>query len=128
MKYKQAISNKDKQTLKRATRIAETSTCNFQHAAIIVKSNSVISVGVNRNKTDPRLLGFENFRKSSVHAEIAAIKGSHGANLKGATIYVARVNRKGEQMMSKPCSDCQIELERVGIKKVYYTIESSMDL
>lgn len=49
-------------------------------------------------------------------------------DLKNATIYVARVNNSGEQMMSKPCINCQEALRARGIKKVFFTIDRSMGL
>lgn len=128
MKFRSPMSNKHRSLLSRASVIASTSEQNFKHGAILTKGGSVISVGINRRRTNPALLDQEDYRLSSVHAEVAAIKGSHGADLKGAVIYVARVNNAGEQMMSKPCEECQKVLRDVGVKKVFYTIDSSMTL
>lgn len=64
----------------------------------------------------------------TTHAEVSAVKSCRGS-VEGATIYVARVSRDGQrQMMSKPCKACQKYLKEVGIKKIYYTIDSEMEL
>ena len=41
---------------------------------------------------------------------------------KGATVFVARVNRNGDYCNSRPCFTCERTLRLKGIKKVYYTI------
>jgi deoxycytidylate deaminase len=47
---------------------------------------------------------------------------SRVADPRGATIYVARVNRTGEPRMSKPCSACARALKDAGVSKIIYTI------
>ena len=55
----------------------------------------------------------------SVHAEVDALRNVKDAV--GATVYVARINRQGEQRLSKPCLSCQQYLDKRGIKRVVYT-------
>lgn len=55
----------------------------------------------------------------SVHAEIDALKKAKDAN--GATVYIARVNRRGQARDSRPCSRCYSSLLKSGIKKIVYT-------
>lgn len=54
-----------------------------------------------------------------MHAEIDAIKKAK--DVSGATIYVARVNRKGAARDSRPCSRCYEVIKSNGIKKIVYT-------
>lgn len=56
-----------------------------------------------------------------MHAEVAAIRAARGTNLKGCTIYVARVNNKNEIRMSKPCPDCMKAIIVAGIRRIIYT-------
>jgi len=49
-----------------------------------------------------------------------------GQNLKGAVIYVARVNKNGEDRDSKPCIKCSGLIKNAGIKKVIYTSEKEV--
>lgn len=107
-------------------KLAEYSTCKQQHGAIIIKGGSVLSVGINRNKNNPTFVG-EATKNWSVHAEAAAIRACKGADLRNATIYVARINNSGKPMMSKPCLKCEKAIREAGIKKVVYTIDSIME-
>lgn len=123
----QTLSNKQKSFLNLAARIAETSELSQQHGAVIVKSGRVISVGVNkwRNKS---LLGIPSDRPDqyystlSYHAEVDSLTRA-GHHAVGATIYVARVNQRGEHKFSRPCKNCLLELKKAGIKKIVYTTD-----
>lgn len=119
-----SLSNKDKRFLDIARSLAFSSKENNKHGAIIVKNRRVLGVGKNKRKNHPSIVS-ENHIKlhCSVHAEEDAIKNSN-TQLKGATIYVARVNNFGIDRNSKPCSNCQALIEKHGIKKVVYTMES----
>lgn len=108
--------------------VASVSTCKQQHGAIITKGGRVIAVGINRMRNDPSMPVTDPKTQFSVHAEVAAIKACGNTDLRGATIYVARVNKCGDPMMSKPCERCQAALVKAGIRKVYYTIDSEMSL
>lgn len=106
-----------------AMRIAENSECNQRHGAIVVRAGSVLSTGLNKWRTDmhtSRVLFDEGRRLDvSVHAEIDAL--SRAKHTKGATIYIARVNRKGEPRYSKPCKNCAKAIKAAGISKIIYT-------
>lgn len=106
--------------------MAEKSLCNQKHAAIIVKGGRTLGLGIGRNRNNPDHVP-DPKRQAAIHAEVAAIRSAGSTNLKGATIFVARVGPSG-QMMSKPCTNCQAELKRVGIRKVFYTVDSELDL
>jgi deoxycytidylate deaminase len=49
------------------------------------------------------------------------LKGARGIELKGATIYIARMSRKGTPAMSRPCANCMKEIVKAGIRKIVYT-------
>lgn len=84
-------------------------------------------MGTNRTRNDPNIVA-DPKTQAAYHAEVAALMACPDIDLKNATIYVARVNVRGEQMMSKPCKNCQEALRARGIKKIFYTIDRSMDL
>jgi deoxycytidylate deaminase len=73
---------------------------------------------VNREILDPFFYATVA-EKFSVHAEEAAI--ARIQDLRGAVLYVARINNQGEPRMSKPCDGCQGLIDKSGIKKVIYT-------
>jgi deoxycytidylate deaminase len=127
LQFRQASSVRASTMLERASRLAEQSDYKYRHAAIIVKNGNVISRGINSKVNDPRQVT-NPLTEAGLHAEVAAVKAARNADLNGATIYVARVLKDGSPAMSKPCERCQAFLKSCGIKKVYYTIDSEMDL
>jgi deoxycytidylate deaminase len=118
------LSRRQQSFLNLAMKIAEPSECNHRHGAVIVRGGSVLSVGMNKWRNEVALV--EQLHKDgrstdiSVHAEIDAL--SRVADPRGATIYVARVNRTGDPRLSKPCTACSTALKDAGISKIIYTI------
>ncbi len=97
----------------------------YKIAAIITnKRNKVLSIGWNSySKSHPKQLRWakknHNSHRIFLHAEISAIiRCKDGIPYH---IYVARVNRKGEARLAKPCKICKMAIMDVGIKKVVYT-------
>ena len=92
-----------------------------RHGAVIVKSGRVLGVGYNKNKNHPMRVSPEHIKTHcSRHAEIEAIKDA-GFSVAGAVLYVARVNRQGQDRNSRPCKYCQVVIQSTKIKKVIYT-------
>lgn len=113
------MSMKDVYNLNKAMGLALSSQEKHRHGAIIVRQGKVISHGINVRKNDPNICSFP-LLESGIHAEVAAIKRAN-TSLEGATIYVARINKSGQPLLSKPCDRCQAAIEKAGIKKVIYT-------
>jgi len=95
----------------------------IKHGAVLVKGGSVISSAFNKDKFSS--FG-HRFRKhgcghATHHAEIGCILGIDRSKTSGATVYVVRINRKGEYRLSKPCPMCHEVLKYCGVKKVVYT-------
>lgn len=99
--------------------IAQQSTCRQRHGAVIIRGGRVLAVGVNRDRNNPRVLS-DPKDNCSTHAEVAAIRA--GGNIVGGVIYVARVNRSGHALLSRPCDSCFTSILRSGIKRVVYTV------
>ena len=114
------LSNRDKRYLKLAVNAALSSKERRKHGAVIVKSNRVLSIGVNKFRNHPDIIP-EPFIKQvcSVHAEVDALKKIGDA--RNATIYVARVNNQNKPMMSRPCNNCYSVIREAGIKNIVYT-------
>lgn len=129
MKFVKEMSKKDKYFLDKAIEVAKIPVSNFKHGAIIVKNGNPIGIGMNYTINDPAFLSDPVAMKhAAVHAEVAALRACKKVNTKGAIAYVARVLKNGEPRMSKPCPACQKVLKEAGIKKVFYTIDSEMEL
>jgi len=114
--------------LDKALALATTSACKqWKHGAIILKGGRVLGKGINSDRNNPNQVA-DPKTQAAVHAEVAALRAAGATDLRGATIFVARANRAGEPRMSKPCHNCQAALRARGVKKVVYTIDSSMEL
>lgn len=86
-----------------------------------MKAGRILGTGYNRTRNHPSVVSAEHILDGcSVHAEEMALKDAN-YNAKGATLYVARVNAKGEDRDSKPCVRCQKLIVSTGVKKVVYT-------
>lgn len=114
------LSNRDKQYLKLAVNAALSSKERRKHGAVIVKSNRVLSIGVNKFRNHPDIIPEHLIKTScSIHAEVDALNKIK--NAKGAKLYVARVNNQGQRMFSRPCNYCFKAIREAGIKEIVYT-------
>lgn len=64
-------------------------------------------------------------RPPSLHAEVATLRRCSKTDLKNAVIYIARINRLGEERNSKPCPACLEEIRKAGIRKIVFTTGES---
>jgi deoxycytidylate deaminase len=118
------LSKRDKSYLSVARYFASKSQARNMHGAVLVKGGRVMGTGFNKNRNNPHYVSPEHIKTDcSYHAEEVAIREAGEDNVKGAIIYVARVNRHGNDRDSKPCPRCSVLIERVGIKRVVYTSE-----
>jgi tRNA(Arg) A34 adenosine deaminase TadA len=95
-------------------------------AAVIARRKKIISVGLNTHKTDPLQLRYSRHPLSVCkHAEISAIKNAikadRNVDLRGTTIFIARVMKDGTTAIAKPCEGCQKALTAYGINRAYWT-------
>ena len=117
------LSNRDKSFLSVARYFAKKSNAKNTHGAVVVKSGRVLGTGWNKNRNHPTIVSPEHIKSDcSYHAEEVAIREA-GDDLKGAILYVARVNKHGEDRNSKPCPKCRRLINESGIKRVVYTTE-----
>lgn len=115
----ESMTKKDKQFLQRAMGLALSSQERHRHGSIIVRKGKIISWGINSLRNHPSVCS-DPKAQAGRHAEREAIRRAN-TNLEGATIYVARINKTGDPLLSKPCKACQEAIEKAGIKKVIYT-------
>lgn len=100
------------------------------HFAFIFKGNQLISFGVNGYSPASKILNLGNrFRIKKYqthrypHAETDAISKVWGKMLldNSCSMTIIRVNAAGKLQNSKPCKDCQIILDSIGIKKIWWS-------
>lgn len=121
------LSKRDKAFLSVARYCAKKSKARNTHGAVVVKSGRVMGTGWNKDRNHPLIVSPEHIKtECSYHAEEVAIKEA-GDSLKGAVIYVARVNKHGEDRNSKPCPKCLNLIKESGIKRIVYTTEAGRD-
>lgn len=122
------FSNKDKAYLSVARYFAAKSKARNTHGAVVVKGGRVLGTGWNRDRNSPTIIDPNRIKQDcSYHAEEVAIREA-GTNLKGAVIYVARINRQGKDRDSQPCTKCSSLIEEAGIKRVIYTSEKGINV
>jgi deoxycytidylate deaminase len=119
------LSKTDRAYLNVARYFARKSISRNTHGAVVVKSGRVLGTGWNKDRNSPHIVSPEHVKSDcSYHAEQVAIREAGEYNVKGAIIYVARVNRKGHDRNSKPCPRCSDLIDRTGIKRVIFTTEA----
>lgn len=109
------ISNTDISFLAATAKFALTSTYRFRMGALLVKSGRVLGGDVNVPKISPSTPP----NRVSTHAEIRVLKNTR--NVRGATLYVARLRSKDIPALAKPCSWCMQEILDSGISRVVFT-------
>jgi len=119
------LSKRDRAYLSVARYCATKSTARNTHGAVVVKGGRVLSTGWNKNRNHPAIVSPEHIKtECSYHAEEVAIREAGEDNVRGAVIYVARINKNGEDRDSKPCAKCAAIIKQSGIKRVIFTMES----
>ncbi len=95
----------------------------IRHGAVLVKGGSIISASFNKDKFSAfgNRFRMQGYGPATHHAELGCILGVDKSKTSGSTVYVVRINRKGEYRLSKPCPMCHKILKYCGVKKVVYT-------
>jgi deoxycytidylate deaminase len=91
----------------------------FKLGAVVVKSRSVLSQGVNIAKKSPDTPP----QRESIHAEVSALKGAK--NPSGSTMYVARLNSDYGLALAKPCEYCIQHMLNNGVEQVVFSINEN---
>ena len=111
----------DADIFKRVHVVASKSTMNQRHGAIIVKNGEIVGEGCNYTAK-------WMCHPYSVHAEVAALlsvpkRNRHRKYLEDSTMLVIRISGKDKHCnFSAPCDNCKKEIEKYGIKRVFYSI------
>ena len=112
--------------LEQAANYAKYSELVHKHGCVIVYNDTIISYGHNKKNNS-----LKNF---SIHAEVNAInrlnkKYKSKKIISNCSLYVVRIrNGFSEEdilKMSKPCIGCASKINKIGIKKVYYSVDNN---
>lgn len=116
-----------------AVAVAKSSECKYLHGSVIAFNGRPLIAAPNiddrRFPTSRYLHLIQRYfsqsakerreRSDSIHAECHCILKSR-CDLRGAVLYSARVNRKGECAASFPCAACWQMIQIVGIKTIVW--------
>lgn len=112
--------------LEQAANYAKYSELVHKHGCVIVYNDTIISYGHNKKNNS-----LKNF---SIHAEVNAInrlnkKYKSKKIISNCSLYVVRIrngfSKEDILKMSKPCIGCASKINKIGIKKVYYSVDNN---
>lgn len=97
----------------------------FKLGAVIFDKSKIVSEGKNtaqrsKRKLHPRYMKWSG----SLHAEQDAVLNAF-TDLKGLEMLVVRIGKSGDFRLAKPCEHCMKYLNKIGLKRVYYTIDNT---
>lgn len=100
------------------------------HEAMITKRGKILAVA--RNSIGSRSKG-SGYSDMTIHAERAVVKKLGDiSQLRGATLYVYRLNNSGDLLNSKPCHDCDLFLNKCmreyGLSKVIWSTDPTTEV
>lgn len=105
-------------------KIAWHSTIYYKHAAALIKNDKYITSGFNKfiKQITIRKDNITQTHYKTIHAEVNTLYSFHDKKkVKGMDIIVIRVNKNNILKNSRPCNDCIYKLNKLGIRKVYYS-------
>ncbi len=105
--------------IRRAIDVALTSEYRWQHGAVVAKGNKFLGSAPNKFRNHPEIAPND----VSDHAERAVIREllKTRDDLRGCTIYIARISKEGRTAISRPCTWCMWAIIAAGVKEVVYT-------
>lgn len=116
----QKLSRKENSFLDLAVRMSESSDVDIKHGAVIVKNGRVLALGTNKWRNRDLQQEVDKWEPIlTTHAEMDALARIDDA--RGAIVYIARIDDKGNRKFSRPCWRCMDALHMAGVKRVVYT-------
>ena len=100
--------------MEKAVRQAMKSTMTHRHGCVVVASDGTVFQGYNHH-------GIFMSHRYSIHADIDALYKAKKYPYPLMEMYVVRINNKGSLKYSRPCEHCQKEIQKHGIRKVYFS-------
>ncbi len=100
--------------MERAAKVATKSTMMHRHGCVVVASDGSVFEGYNHH-------GVYMSHRFSIHAEIHALYKAKKYQYPLMEMYVVRINKSGVLKYSRPCPECQLEILKFGIPKVYFS-------
>lgn len=99
----------------------------YRHSSVILDHKGRI-IGRGKNHFDGLIIEGDDgvSLRKTIHSEVHALRQVNIRRLHGATIInYGRTNVAS--ILSRPCGNCWSILEKLGFKKVFYTVRSDID-
>jgi hypothetical protein len=109
-----------------------------KHASLLTVNKKIFSMGFNSTKSHPEQAKFKRpvtyivntsdvIPYNYLHAEIDCLKNIQEINGRRSTLYVVRVDNKGQLANSKPCSGCESKIRSIkGLNRVVYSVQGGI--
>jgi deoxycytidylate deaminase len=99
-----------------------------KHFSFLIQKNRILSIGMNSSVTTHPMNRILGYRADLVHSEMDAYLNVRWMNIDFAKCYLVntRINNFNKFGRSKPCKPCQKLLQKIGIRKVYFTDENGL--
>lgn len=111
-----ALSSKDARWLRRALTLAASSTHRQPMAAVAVSGGRSLVESTNRRRNSPLNV---DWQECSFHAEQNLLRLR--PELRGTTVYVARLTGAGAPALARPCRRCHTALTEAGVRRTVWT-------
>jgi deoxycytidylate deaminase len=115
-------------TIQKAIKNAENSSYKQRVGAVLTKGNRVLATGYNqlRGHRSLRSNHWDNALHAETHALLVALKRVSIEDIKGSTMFVARIKKDGSSGLALPCADCFELLQKFQIKRIVFTTNSGI--
>jgi tRNA(Arg) A34 adenosine deaminase TadA len=108
---------RDRKLYYRAARLCLQSDYHIRCGALAAVNSKVLAGAFNTVRNDAKNTPYGT---ATYHAEFNCLRMVPDRLLTRTTLYVARVDKAGKRMPSRPCNRCMGELELKGIRVVVY--------
>lgn len=114
------LSQRDKKIKRFAEKFLLKSTHpDYLFCAVLVKSNKIISYGINRKSPKPFYVA-SGVGEIFLHAEVDCLHMVDRDILDNTTLYIIAKSKAGNYIKTKPCTSCMKQIEKSGIKRIVY--------
>lgn len=104
---------------------AKKSEYQFRHGAVMIRGGNIITSSFNKARPVNFAHKHHHNNNGSLHAEIGCVLNIEKEKTKGCDIYVVRITKTNDFVISRPCEMCQIICGEMGIKRIYYSIANN---
>lgn len=126
------MTKTEKAMFRAAKAMSEMSDYKVKVGCVVANKRRIISSGFSSDSKrhriqailDKETLGCECLGK--LHAETMALLPliRNGVDLSKVSIYIYRQHKDGSLACAKPCARCEKLIKKLGIKRVYFTVEN----